>query len=195
MICLNMKFIMIRTPTFTSGKMKMMFATVRDVAEKLNTTLAEEASVAAENALEIKDILGRFTTDVIGSVAFGLECNSLENPICDFRSKTRKVFEEPRHSQVVFAILSTFKDLAKKLHIKVIRDDTSEFFLNVVKETVKYREETSLVRNDFMHLLIQLKNEKDAMKGSNNLTVEEIAAQAFIFFLAGVRYVYFFISQ
>jgi cytochrome P450 family 6 len=53
------------TPTFTSGKMKMMFGTVRDVGEKLVKTLDGESSVALDNIIEIKDIASRFTTDVI----------------------------------------------------------------------------------------------------------------------------------
>lgn len=52
------------TPTFTSGKMKMMFGTVRDVGEKLIKTLGAESSIALENVVEIKEYAARFTTDV-----------------------------------------------------------------------------------------------------------------------------------
>lgn len=52
------------TPTFTSGKMKMMFGTVCDVGEKLIKTLGAESSVAVDNVVEIKEIAARFTTDV-----------------------------------------------------------------------------------------------------------------------------------
>jgi len=34
----------------------------------------------------------------------------------------------------------------------------TEFFLGAFKETVDYREEKNIKRNDFMQLLIQLKN-------------------------------------
>lgn len=34
--------------------------------------------------IEIKDLLGRFTTDVMSSCAFGIDTNSLKNPACDF---------------------------------------------------------------------------------------------------------------
>lgn len=52
------------TPTFTSGKMKMMFGTVKDVGEKLIKTLGAESCVAVGNVVEIKEIAARFTTDV-----------------------------------------------------------------------------------------------------------------------------------
>jgi cytochrome P450 family 6 len=52
------------TPTFTSGKMKMMFGTVCDVGEKLIKTLGVESSTAVDNVIEIKEFSARFTTDV-----------------------------------------------------------------------------------------------------------------------------------
>lgn len=63
------------TPTFTSGKMKMMFSTVCSVGEKLIKTLDVESSAAMENVIEIKDIAARFTTDV-SDLQFGCCCFS-----------------------------------------------------------------------------------------------------------------------
>ena len=63
--------------------------------------------------------------------------------------------------------------------------------MNVVKSTIKYREENNSVsRNDFMNLMIQMKNngEIESEKGftqTEKLTVNEIAAQAFVIWLAG----------
>lgn len=64
--------------------------------------------------------------------------------------------------------------------MKTVRDDVSAFFLKAVNDTVDHREKNNIQRNDFMDILIDLKNQKE-----NKLTVNEIAAQAFIFFLAG----------
>ena len=88
-----------------------------------------------------------------------------------------KAFEQPRNSFLKQMLAITFPDLARKLGIKIVRDDVSEFFLKIVKDVIEYRESNNVKRNDFMDLLLQLKNE-------GNMSFEEIAAQAFVFFLA-----------
>lgn len=95
-----------------------------------------------------------------------------------------------------------FKNIARKLHVTFTRADTADFFMNVVKQTISYRENHNISRNDFMHLLIQLKNngvvDGESSKGGN-LTVEEIAAQgkikAVLFALLNYFYIVFFLFQ
>lgn len=176
------------TPTFTSGKMKMMFETVCEVSERLLKVLDAESSVAVDNVIEIKDVSARFTTDVIGSCGFGLETNSLQDSKNEFRENMRKFFDEPKYSPAVLQLAMMFKGLARKLHFTSNDGKSSNFFRNVVESTVKYRETNHVSRNDFIHLLIQLKN-NGALDGETTktglLTIDEVAAQAFIFVLAG----------
>ena len=167
------------TPTFTSGKLKMMFQTVLDVADKLIETLEKESSKSGQ--LEVKDLMSRFTTDVIGSVAFGIECNSLNDKTAKFYEMGTRSFSRPSNLFKRF-IRSSFKDLARKLHMKITSEEVSKFYIGVTVNTVEYREKNPQVkRHDFMNLLIQMKN----TKGSESITVNQIAAQSFIFFLAG----------
>lgn len=176
------------TPTFTSGKMKMMFGTIVDVGHKFIQTLGKETENV--NEIEIKDILARFTTDVIGSCAFGLECNSLENSNSEFRDMGKKALDIPLSLGVLFRF--TCPNWARMLRMKFVPEDVSEFFMKVVTDTVNYREKDNIVRPDFMNLLIQMKNqgEIDSDTGeagkktfTGKLTVEEIGAQAFVFFM------------
>lgn len=52
------------TPTFTSGRMKFMFQTIVDVADNFQKCLG--GMVEGNENFEMKDVLSRFTTDVIG---------------------------------------------------------------------------------------------------------------------------------
>ena len=55
------------TPTFTSGKMRYMFPTIIDVARKLESFM--DNLILKETEPEIKGILARFTTNIIGNIA------------------------------------------------------------------------------------------------------------------------------
>lgn len=166
------------TPTFTSGKMKYMFPTILQVSDRFERRLNELIGDAARE-LEMKDLLARFTTDIIGTCAFGIECNSLDDPQAEFRRMGRAIFEKPRRGPLGITFVQAYRRLSRFLNIKLIDDKVSAFFLNVITETVAYREAHGVRRNDFLDLLIELRR-KDG-----SLSIEEMAAQAFIFFLAG----------
>jgi len=84
--------------------------------------------------------------------------------------------------------------------LKAIDGEVEDFIFSMVKQTVAYREEKNVSRNDFMQLLIQLKNQGyvpvdkgdkengDVKVDSGNLTkldMNSLVAQAFVFFAAG----------
>lgn len=104
------------SPTFTSGKMKFMFSTVVEVGERLRDCLQE--IVKEDEELEIKDLLARFTTDVIGTCAFGIECNSLQDQNAEFRAMGRKSFENRRHNLLTSILISNFPNTARMLGVK-----------------------------------------------------------------------------
>ncbi|XP_063913466.1 probable cytochrome P450 6a13 [Zophobas morio] len=182
------------TPTFTSGRLKMMFDTLVTCGNQLKI---EMDKTAGKQAVEMKDMLVRFTTDIIGNCAFGIDCNSLKNPDNEFNQYFKSFFVDTFWENLNGFITFVSPGLAKKLKIKVVKPKLSNFFMKVVKDTIKYREENNIYRKDFMHLLLQLKNrgklvddnsvlsEENEKKREVNLTVDEIAAQSFLFFLAG----------
>ncbi|KAF5286957.1 hypothetical protein FQR65_LT12416 [Abscondita terminalis] len=118
------------TPTFTSGKMKMMFPSLVQCGKQLMDAMR-----------------GR------------------HGPI------------DARKSVGAVVALANRK-LALLLNIVLTPRHISDFFINLVKDTVKYRRDKGVVRKDFMQILMDLQDE-------NEFTVEEMAANTFVFFLAG----------
>ncbi|KAI4459126.1 cytochrome p450 [Holotrichia oblita] len=169
------------SPTFTSGKMKNMFEMVMDCGQGLEDEVAKLCK--NKQAVNIKEMGALFTTNVIGSCAFGLECNCFENPNNEFRHHTRRFFEGGVARVARTLLTLTFPSLCKKLGVIVFAEDTTKFYSNVVKNIVDYREANNVKRNDFVQLLLNMKNGESSEKGS--FTFNEIAAQAFVFFLAG----------
>lgn len=68
--------------------MKMMFPLVEECAQKMHQVL----TATSEELFDMKDLAARFTTDVIGSCAFGLETGCLENPDNAFRNMAKRIF-------------------------------------------------------------------------------------------------------
>ncbi|XP_069702398.1 probable cytochrome P450 6a14 [Periplaneta americana] len=188
------------SPTFTSGKMKMMFGTLVDCGNELQTCL--ETSAKNEEVIEIKDVLARYSTDIIASCAFGIQCNSLSNPDAEFRNWGRRIFKPTNKAKFFRLLTIVFPSIIRFLRLSLVPKDVGKYFINMVKDTVEYREKNDVKRNDFMQLLIQLKNktlgvaeeedikynlEDDDLKSNTpfEVTLDVMAAQAFVFFLAG----------
>jgi cytochrome P450 family 6 len=144
------------SPTFTSGKMKMMFQTLVDCGIELGSIL--EKSASDEEIIEIRDVLARYSTDVISSCAFGIQCNCLKNPDAEFREWGRKSFEPSIRNTIITVVALTVPRLLSVLKLTTLDPRISKYFRNMVEETVNYRERNNITRNDFMHLLIQIKN-------------------------------------
>jgi cytochrome P450 family 6 len=155
------------SPTFTSGKMKMMFQTLVDCGNELGSIL--EKSASNEEVIEIKDILARYSTDVISSCAFGIQCNCLKNPNAEFREWGRKVIEPSIRNSVVTFLASTVPSVLSVLKVRTLHPKIAKYFQSMVEDTVNYRERNNIKRNDFMQLLIQLKNKGKLDEENENI--------------------------
>lgn len=176
------------TPTFTSGKLKAMFQTLTNCGVILEEFFQD--MFAKEEPVDIKEVFSRFTTDIIGSCAFGLECNTFKEPNSPFRVYGQKFFTVTKLKGLRIALASSFPAIGRLLKIRIIDKDVTEFFTKIVEDTVTYREKNNYRRNDFLQLLIDLKNNKEGRENGykgdgKTLTMEELAAQCFVFFLAG----------
>nr|CAI5855768.1 unnamed protein product [Callosobruchus analis] len=158
--------------------MKMMFQLVVACTEELTKVLDETSS---NNPVDIKDIMSRFTTDVIGSCAFGIECNSLKDPDDDFRKNGRKVTDQLDLESTVrqFLPLLVPHSLLKLTNFQSQSESIRSFYNRMVKATVHYRKDNNVVRKDFLQLLIEL------TEGEDPLSIDDIVAECFLFFIAG----------
>jgi cytochrome P450 family 6 len=144
------------TPIFTSKKMKMMFGAVLECGRDLQESLQKSANSA--EAVEIHDYLARYSTDVISSCAFGIQCNCLKNPEAEFRQWGRRIFEPHFRQRMTSLLQIVYPSLVYTFKLSLVPRDVSNYFQRMVRETVEYRESNNVERSDFMQLMIQLKN-------------------------------------
>lgn len=163
------------SPTFTSGKIKSMYSTVFEITDRLIRKIN-----SGSGNLDIKELFGRYSTDVIGSCAFGIECNSLEEEISRFHEMGKSIFTVNGFFKNQFC--TTFPNLAKRLGIKLYPKWLTDFYIDVVRKTVNHRDANpSEQRKDFLNQMMLLRDPSTP----NPLTLHQIAAQSFTFFMAG----------
>ncbi|KAH1009762.1 hypothetical protein HUJ04_002071 [Dendroctonus ponderosae] len=168
------------TPTFTSGKMRMMFESVMRCCDHLVDHL-KECAETGEN-IDSRETLSCFTTDVIGSVAFGVDCNSFSKEESDFRKYGKLFFRPNLLDYIRLLFLKSFPDLARKLRLKLGNTRRTKFFSDMVKQTIDHRTQFKVTRPDFLQLLINMNLEND---GKETLSFDQIVANTILFFVAG----------
>jgi cytochrome P450 family 6 len=163
------------SPTFTSGKLKLMFPIVAEVVDNMLTRISQKSIESTQ--LDIKDISSRLAIDIIGRTAFGIECDSLFEKDNEFYRYGLKAFSSLNVFKRFW--VSRFPEIARKLHITISNKEVVNFYRDIVLQTIKYREENNIESNDFMGMMIKMKN------SSQPLTFNEIWAQSIMFFAAG----------
>lgn len=183
------------SPTFTSGKLKSMFSTLVDCGAPLLNVM-DRASKSADRTINVRDITARYAINVIASVAFGLETNCIDNPDTPFRKYGQKFFEPSLINGIRFFGMFAFPKMLKLLRMRLIDQDIEDFMTEIVEQNLELREKNKVTRKDFFQLLVQLRNTGNVQlddqwetlitnDDSKKLSIKELTAQAFIFFIAG----------
>ncbi|OAD56572.1 putative cytochrome P450 6a14 [Eufriesea mexicana] len=171
------------SPVFTSGKLKEMFHLLVECANQFEKYL--DNVVEKGEFIECRDIAAKFTTDVIGSCAFGIEINALASEDSEFRRMGKKIFQTSLKS-VFRDRLRDFPWLFKVLGPFTVDQDIVEFFTKITKEAIDYRIKNNVRRYDFVDTLVDLKQHPEKL-GQKSAEADDtfLAAQAFVFFSAG----------
>ncbi|XP_076666516.1 putative cytochrome P450 6a14 isoform X1 [Andrena cerasifolii] len=170
------------SPVFTSGKLKEMFPLIIECADHLEKYL--DKIVEKNEPVECRDLAAKFTTDVIGSCAFGIDTNALSDEDSEFRRMGRKIFM-PSARQLIRDTCRQFFPYVYKIFGHLVQPtDINEFFTKLVVDTMDYRVKHNVLRPDFVNLLMEIKKNPHNLENIE-LTDSLLTAQAFLFFVAG----------
>ena len=175
----NMRSII--SPTFTSGKIKAMFPLMNKSLENLMAVF--ERSVNQE--IDILDIFGNFTMDVIAKVGFAVETNTHEDPNHPFMVNAKKLFTFPKWK--IFPLFFFPRWLLEKSGIHFMDDGGYSYFIKLSQHMIDERRQTGVKAqqfSDFLELMLQAGKEENE-KSNGSLTDEEIIANIILILLAG----------
>ncbi|XP_060846915.1 probable cytochrome P450 6a13 [Rhopalosiphum padi] len=173
------------SPVFTAGKLRHMRGQVAACSEQLMRNVA--ADVAAGGPVEVRDALGKYSTDVIGTCAFGLQLNAINDEQSAFRKYGKAVFAPSFRTIFKELLWMVSPALRRALRVGDFPRDAVEFFTAAFTDTMRYRQEHGLVRDDVVQSLIQARTDLVVNKTEPSVTFLEtdIVANAFVLFAAG----------
>jgi cytochrome P450 family 6 len=147
------------TPVFTSGKLKKMFLLISQCADHLEQTI--EKVVNYDEPIECRELTAKYTTDVIGICAFGIDINALSDENSEFR-KMGKAIVTPSWSNLLWYITKQSAPWLYDILANIIPEsEATKFFLRTALENINQRQMHNITRNDFIDILIELKNNPD----------------------------------
>lgn len=154
------------TPIFTSGKIKNMFQLMAACAD--NMTEYVDAEILQKGQFKVKDLTARFTTDVIATCAFGLEINCFKNKDNEFFAIGQLIFIPSPTLVIKMFLQRHFPTFSKIMNINVFQPKISKLLSSFLEETIKYRKINNFYRNDFVDLLLGIKNKKPTPGSDDN---------------------------
>lgn len=182
------------TPTFTTSKMKAIFTMLLDLNGPLLRHIEQMAS--ADQTVECYNLAVNHTTNGIISVGFGIDIDCFADPDTPFRRYGRRI-SEPNLKNTLRTICSILcPSLKRWLGIHNVDRDAEDFMYDMMGQLMELRDRNGIVRSDFFHLLVQLLNTGNvrlddewstliANECVKSYTIQEVTAQALIFFVAG----------
>jgi cytochrome P450 len=194
------------SPTFTTGKIKRMFKHFNNCGKNLHEyvkTKPELTEGSGEYKIIAQDVVNRFTVDVIGATAFGMETNALKDPDSIFYKMARRSMDITATKFINGFFIFLLPKLAQLLGLRFIDVGAMDFFASILTKALKEREVSKEKRDDFLQLMIEARKgelkmdeseldtfEKDAeiksqSKSKTQLTDELAISQCVLFFMVG----------
>ncbi|CAG2176936.1 unnamed protein product, partial [Oppiella nova] len=146
----------IASPTFTSGKMKKMYALINHCCKDFLNNLDKDVTNGV-NEVELKQLMGAYTMDVIASCAFATKTNTYADPNNPFTTQAAHLFNVPIWKGLLQMTLPTFI-VTSNIYRKLVGggSSTADFFVDFTRSIIKKRRDNKEKHNDFLQLLIDV---------------------------------------
>lgn len=168
------------SPSFTSGKLKRMLTTFVTTSNVLIEVM-EQDIMGGDNILDIKDLMLRYTLEIVGACGFGCQTHSLQNPKDQFYQLIQNTFIGESNGTVEKLLILAFPKVARFLKLQYLPANMIKFYTKFVKDLLESRKNSKVQYNYIIDILNEMRIEKSGRK----LTLNEITAQTLIFYQAG----------
>ncbi|CAH2249528.1 jg18770 [Pararge aegeria aegeria] len=183
------------TSAFSTSKLKAMFPLIVETTEKLTQIANEYAE--SNDEVDVRELMARYTTDFVGACGFGIDSQALNETDSDFRRLGKRIFSPTIRDHFVNLMKSMFPETFR--NVRFFAPEIEEKTFSIVRQIMAQRNYKPCGRNDFIDLMLELKQKKkivgESIEKRNvdgtpelvefDLDDQLLAAQVFIFFAAG----------
>ncbi|CAH1395594.1 unnamed protein product [Nezara viridula] len=138
---------------FTTGKLRTMYDSMPDIGKNLLQHLDNKVG----NDIDIHELMILFSMDMIGSTAFGIDVGSLNNPNSEIMQMGKKIIDVGFLSVMHFWLYLLYPKLGNKIGIPHVYREVNNYYSEILKNTINYRKANKIQRNDFIEMMIQLR--------------------------------------
>ncbi|XP_037712290.1 probable cytochrome P450 6t1 [Drosophila subpulchrella] len=149
-------------PFFAVGRVRQMYGLLDNIGKKLEEHMEEKLEGGDSMELEVKQLCALFTTDIIASLAFGIEAHSLQNPEAEFRRMCVEV-NDPRPKRLLHLFtMFFFPRLSRRVRTHLYSEEYERFMRKSMDYILAKREESGEKRHDLIDIFLQLKRTEPA---------------------------------
>ncbi|XP_050680817.1 cytochrome P450 9e2-like [Leptidea sinapis] len=173
------------TPAFSSSRLRYLLNLIDECGQQMVQYLRQFDNTE----IEMKDVMGRFTLEVIGACAFGIKSDSL----CEQNAKFLQVAENYDHMpflkklRVLFVLLFV-PEFSKQFNISFLDEHNIAALIEMLQEAKSQRRSNTSnnKHGDFLQLILDAAEKELAEKGTQTcLDDDTIDGQSILFLLAG----------
>lgn len=166
------------TPTFTSGKLKLMFGTIKECGDHVASYLENKTG----QDTDARQLMQKYILNVVGRVAFGIKLDTFDEEdekSVGFLKACSAFFVPSRLMLLKFVVNLSFPKIRDFLKLKMIDGKVEEFFRNLTSDLIKCRQLENNKRHDFLQLMLDLKKKEKENLGYDVGTCDDRPSDEF----------------
>ncbi|CAG9805404.1 unnamed protein product [Chironomus riparius] len=164
------------TPAFTVNRMKSLYPLIQDVSARMVKYITIESKKS--EPFDARELSAKYTTDVVSNCIFGIDAGSFTKEKPEIREMGRRLIAPSTKLFIKMFFAESFPFLRRFISIQFMPDDVKDFFVSLMQQALKFRQEKNVQREDFLDYVIHLKSKK-------NISELEMAAHTISFFTDG----------
>lgn len=139
-------------------QIKALWPILQCVCERMDQFIREE--MASRGSLDTRELCAKYTTDTVASSIYGVESGAFTDPNSKIRALAKNVFTPSFRLNFILKMSPILPWLTEVFKVRMVAKKEADFMLQLLRETIKYRQENNISRQDYTDYLINLREKK-----------------------------------